>query len=479
MKKSFTAQAGRIARRGFTLTELLLVIIIIAILAAMTLTVQRSAVQSTRRERTIATIRKIDAALTAAYEKYQYRKPDVNYFIESTEERLVSRYPNFKSWPKDEQKRWIMGTVVQDIASIDSPWWPFLDREDFEPGIDHQFAPYILRTVMLRELLMMDFPDCLAEVKYIPRLSSVSSVHLAYQNQLPNLISAASSAPDGDISADLLYLIIMNTSPETRETFLDREISDTNNNGIPEFIDGWGNPIRFIRWAPALPESNWGPNHPENIWVPAQPESNRQPAFADAMKIAHYRYLKRHVPEGYELSDSDDYYSSDLFYSEIRGMTPWRESEFYTYFDLYYPGLLDQSVDPFDPTGSLDGWLLTPFIYSAGPDREYGMFPNCHPYDRDGNVQNWNKDRFIRLVPSEPHLQTGYQCIPSKIFPASLKKTDLPDPPQGLEYEYWNPKDATYSYRDSFGEYVGLGDWFLDRDGNAYSRDNITNHNLE
>ena len=65
VKVSFRTWSARSLRRGFTLTELLLVIIIIAILAAMTMTVQRSAVQSTRRERTIATIRKIDAALTA------------------------------------------------------------------------------------------------------------------------------------------------------------------------------------------------------------------------------------------------------------------------------------------------------------------------------------------------------------------------------------------------------------------------------
>ena len=90
VKVSFRTWSASSLRRGFTLTELLLVIIIIAILAAMTMTVQRSAMQSTRRERTIATIRKIDAALTSAYEKYQYRKPDVSYFIGETED-LLSR----------------------------------------------------------------------------------------------------------------------------------------------------------------------------------------------------------------------------------------------------------------------------------------------------------------------------------------------------------------------------------------------------
>ena len=49
VKVSFRTWSASSLRRGFTLTELLLVIIIIAILAAMTMTVQRSAMQSTRR----------------------------------------------------------------------------------------------------------------------------------------------------------------------------------------------------------------------------------------------------------------------------------------------------------------------------------------------------------------------------------------------------------------------------------------------
>ena len=438
MRKSFTAQAGRFARRGFTLTELLLVIIIIAILAAMTLTVQRSAVQSTRRERTIATIRKIDAALTAAYEKYQYRKPDVNYFIESTEERLVKNFADrgrdFKSLPKDEQNLWIMGTVVQDIASIDSPWGPFLDRDNFERGIDHQFAPYILRTVMLRELLMIDFPDCLGEVAYDPVFNDTndSPVHLVYQKWLENLKLSAGSAPDGDISADLLYLIVMNTSPETRGTFLDRETADTNNNGIPEFVDGWGNPIRFIRWAPALPESN------------------RQPTLAEGARLSRYRNLRRQELAGYDLETANGAdYADELFYSEATDSPPGSDYDFYTYFDEYYPGLLETSADPFDPMGSLNGWLLTPLVYSAGPDREYGMFPSCRPYDENGNEVQWDRDKFQRTVSPE------------------------------IGFGVWLPLFLTGTGREAALDYTGLGDWYGDRDGNTYSRDNITNHNLE
>ena len=34
------------------------------------------------------------------------------------------------------------------------------------------------------------------------------------------------------------------------EHFNQSEIGDTDGNGYPEFLDGWGRPIFFLRWAP-------------------------------------------------------------------------------------------------------------------------------------------------------------------------------------------------------------------------------------
>ncbi|MBO7680454.1 MAG: prepilin-type N-terminal cleavage/methylation domain-containing protein [Thermoguttaceae bacterium] len=378
VKVSFRTWSARSLRRGFTLTELLLVIIIIAILAAMTMTVQRSAVESTRRERTIATIRKIDAALTSAYEKYQYRKPDVCFWLDEIEKELESDL-GFKSKSQEGQNEQIIRKLFYWIYHSQAMW---LENIELYSKDENRvpLAPYILRTIMLRERLLIDFPDSLAEVVYQAHFNS-SPVQLAYQKKMDELQSAYDLSRDHDISADLLYLIVMNTSPETRGTFLDREAADTNNNGIPEFIDGWGNPIRFIRWAPGIPESD------------------RQPTLEEGDLISRYRQLGRRKSQ-LELEDgalgSEDYV-------------------FYTYFDEDYPGLLESSADPFDPVGSMDGWLLTPLIYSAGPDREYGL---------------------------------------------------------GIDGLSQSPFDKANSD-------IGLGDWNGDDEGNTYSRDNITNHNLE
>ena len=33
-----------------------------------------------------------------------------------------------------------------------------------------------------------------------------------------------------------------------RDDFTDREVQDTDNDGLPEFVDAWGQPLQFFRW---------------------------------------------------------------------------------------------------------------------------------------------------------------------------------------------------------------------------------------
>ena len=45
-------------------------------------------------------------------------------------------------------------------------------------------------------------------------------------------------------------LVIMNATGdgEARTLFSKQDIGDVDEDGAPEFIDGWGNPIGWIRW---------------------------------------------------------------------------------------------------------------------------------------------------------------------------------------------------------------------------------------
>ena len=62
---------------------------------------------------------------------------------------------------------------------------------------------------------------------------------------------------DKNAPADCLYLIVTLAGGEdARAQFAPDEVGDTDGNGLPEFIDGWGRPIFFLRWAPGFNDSD-------------------------------------------------------------------------------------------------------------------------------------------------------------------------------------------------------------------------------
>jgi prepilin-type N-terminal cleavage/methylation domain-containing protein len=53
--------------------------------------------------------------------------------------------------------------------------------------------------------------------------------------------------------SEMLYALLVEGqgpfgSAFSREDFSDREVKDTDNDGLPEFVDAWGEPIQFYRW---------------------------------------------------------------------------------------------------------------------------------------------------------------------------------------------------------------------------------------
>jgi hypothetical protein len=53
-----------------------------------------------------------------------------------------------------------------------------------------------------------------------------------------------------------LYLIVtmggMGDDAVAEDHFRGADVGDTDEDGAPEFLDGWGRPIRFLRWAPGF-----------------------------------------------------------------------------------------------------------------------------------------------------------------------------------------------------------------------------------
>ncbi len=195
-------------RRGFTMMELLVVVVIIGILAGMVLGALQMARQAAREAATKATIAKLNNIVMQRYESYMTRR------------------------------------VPVDLS-----------------GLPPQQAAYA-RLYLMRDLMRMEMPDRIEDITSPPLSLTYSSKTVSvpkpaltqlYNNFYTSHYNAANVVPDKVCAqAAMLYMIVSLGSPEAMEQFNQSEIGDTDNDGMPEFLDGWKRPIFFLRWAPGF-----------------------------------------------------------------------------------------------------------------------------------------------------------------------------------------------------------------------------------
>jgi prepilin-type N-terminal cleavage/methylation domain-containing protein len=280
--------------RAFTLLELLVVMVIIATLTAMVLAGLSSATESAKVSKTKSTIAKIHGQLVQRWAEYETRR-------------------------------------VPILAS---------------PGESPQ-AFEARRLVALWELERVEMPDDYGDLFGNPSYAN-NSLKNAY------LAAALAATAQRDLqysSAECLYMTVMlgmNDNDEVR--FLESEIGDKDQDGMPEFLDGWGRPIEFIRWAPG--------------YVPrlgADTDVQRDDRPADA------------PPLGFQADGFDR-----------RGLCrPGSSGPASTQLTSGAPATLRP---PPGNTTDYYGFKLMPLVYSLGPDGEAGLAapidPNraWHPY---------------------------------------------------------------------------------------------------
>jgi prepilin-type N-terminal cleavage/methylation domain-containing protein len=180
--------APRAARRGFTLVELMVVVVVILVLASLMLSGLAVARQRARIARTKSTIRKLNEIVVPHYESYLRRR--VPFAIDPTNARTN--------------------------------------------------ATNRLRAI--RELMVFEMPDSGSDIGgSIPAHCETGPVR-----------SYATSAPN--TSAECLHMIVSRggIDPDLMEQFRSDEIGDVDNDGLPEFLDGWSKAIIFLRWAPGF-----------------------------------------------------------------------------------------------------------------------------------------------------------------------------------------------------------------------------------
>ena len=184
-------------RAAFTLIELMVTLVIVAILSSLTLAGLAGARLRAKIDKTRNTIRKLQEIITPQYESYVRR-------------RLPAASP---------------------VSRL------------------HQ-----LRTLMCREM-PDNWNDVFANVGSVPSGSPFNFQSngrvLAYAQYRNSLATTLNSDYEG---AECLYMIatLGADQPDAMEGFRADEIGDADSDGALEFHDAWGKPILFMRWAPGF-----------------------------------------------------------------------------------------------------------------------------------------------------------------------------------------------------------------------------------
>lgn len=268
-------------RSGFTLIELLVVITIITILATITLGGLSVVRKQSNIDRTQRTVQKINFLLMEKLEQYQTRRVKV-------------------------------------------------DSSDTIPDI-------IERVGKKYDLIRMEMPDRLSDLALLtadPNTIALDKKTATTERYLRKYNSRDASNEDltkDAPSAELLYMIIM-SMPNAAEQFAEYEIGDVDGDGLREFIDAWGNPIKFLRWPVGF--------RPDNEAV------------------------------------------SDLQPFDCTNIDPPNPMMYDPKYDPSDPDYRPRSapLDPFDTFGVIKHQFPTtasfpvyPLVYSAGPDKKYDI----------------------------------------------------------------------------------------------------------
>ena len=202
-------------RRGFTMVEMLVTIAIIGVLSALAFGALQLARESARESATKATIAKLNNIILRRYESYKTRRVPISTSGLSFKIAAQVRLTTLREIMRMEMpERW--SDIISPAAGTQPDPDGTVAIHDFDGN---------QRTSICR-----------------PALSMI------YAHRYLN--AAVPTAEYGP--AECLYMLISMGMPESMEQFHQSEIGDFDGDGYPEFIDGWGRPIMWLRCAPGF-----------------------------------------------------------------------------------------------------------------------------------------------------------------------------------------------------------------------------------
>lgn len=240
-------------RRGFTLIELLVVLGIIAFLASVLGVTINGFLTSAKEAQTLATLRKIDGliserqqALTQFFDSREFRKR-VDVFHESLKDGdPTNGYPPLVEIARDFSV--IIGKKELLRESLPQRFAEMIDVQDGTGAI-------VAGGDGIPDQIQRD--EAYGVVRW--GVDPADSVLKPWEDTNGDGVANAGDSfhsPETE-SAELLYLALTKFEqygipPASVDDFSTAEIADTDGDGLPEFVDGWGEPLRFYRWPSRL-----------------------------------------------------------------------------------------------------------------------------------------------------------------------------------------------------------------------------------
>ncbi len=117
------------------------------------------------------------------------------------------------------------------------------------------------RLAAIRLLMVQEMPDQWADVYAVAALPTNATAPTRRYAQFKSAVeTGANWASNGYAyyeSAECLALVVLRGgfNPDAIETFRTDELGDVDSDNAPEFLDGWGKPIRFVRWPTGFTSS--------------------------------------------------------------------------------------------------------------------------------------------------------------------------------------------------------------------------------
>jgi prepilin-type N-terminal cleavage/methylation domain-containing protein len=368
-------------RDGFTLLELLIAISVIAILMGLTFTVMNGVTNQAKSEATKATISKINRLLEQRSEGFDraFKGARRDSYVKATVNLLTSvdaRFDHYRRHPEQATGDILMlarkaayrfefpqrmPELILDPAVNDT------NNNGLADSVEERVAKPAARAFLIEANAKSAAPTANFEPTGL-EIADVATKRwnggsaTAVVGGVSTTFNFAGNNPV-TVSSELLYFTLVASgtfggSPVDSDQFSTSEVADADNDGLPEFIDGWGQPLRYYRWPtrmvnPTAPVFDIGPFDTDNSGKIDPPEL----ASAEGANTYYPMFSNPNDPsETRTVSGSERLHAS----LNLKGLPP-----------LPLPiGASTQRdmllVDPDDPVGLLYSFLENPEYRSMG-----------------------------------------------------------------------------------------------------------------